>query len=375
MARRRLVVPSSEEVAGLRAEAAGAARLQRHTAPVAQVVGDAAEAHGRAFDEARAQAAELARVDADGLLMRALPLERVDAEHLTRDRLIVDADDIATLRESIRVHGQRTAIEVTSPARPDGQFGLISGWRRLLALRELFATTSDPAFATIKALVRLPTSSQSAYVAMVEENEVRADLSHYERGRIAVVAAERGVFESAAAAVDALFGAASPAKRSKIRSFARIHEALGTTLEHPTAIGERLGLRLAETLRRIPAERLEAELAAAGPFVDAAAELAALTACLDAPDIAEPAAPSEEGETVAAPRRGRPRGASTAAADFVVDLRPGVQLVRRQFADDRLELRLSGPELSIALADAAATALREVLASLDDDERTSSADE
>lgn len=51
---------------------------------------------------------------------------------------------------------------------------------------------------------------------MVEENEVRANLSHYERGRIAVLAAEQGHFTHVEEAVARLSGAASKAKRSKI---------------------------------------------------------------------------------------------------------------------------------------------------------------
>jgi hypothetical protein len=80
---------------------------------------------------------------------------------------------------------------------------------------------------------------------MVEENEIRAGMSFYERARLAAEAAKLGIYPDPAAAIAALFASASPAKRSKIGSFVRVHEALGDALRYPTAIPERLGLALA----------------------------------------------------------------------------------------------------------------------------------
>lgn len=74
-------------------------------------------------------------------------------------------------------------------------------------------------------------------------------LSQYERGRIAVVAKGQGAFKSVEAAVNKLFPAASKAKRSKIRSFALVHEELGDLLKFPTALSERAGLRLAGAVK------------------------------------------------------------------------------------------------------------------------------
>jgi ParB family chromosome partitioning protein len=100
----------------------------------------------------------------------------------------------------------------------------------------------------VLAVLRRPDTAAEAYVAMVEENEIRAGLSYYERARVAARAAEAGVFEDASAAIDALFATASKAKRSKIRSFVRIYEALDDWLAYPSAIPERLGLKLAKAL-------------------------------------------------------------------------------------------------------------------------------
>lgn len=100
---------------------------------------------------------------------------------------------------------------------------------------------------------------------MVEENEVRANLSHYECRGIAVPAAEQGHFAHVEEAVARLFGAASKAKRSKIRSFAMVHEELGDMLAFPEELTEKNGLRLAAALRQGVEGELRAALAAQSP--------------------------------------------------------------------------------------------------------------
>jgi len=153
---------------------------------------------------------------------------------------------LVTLKSSISAHGQRTPIEVVET---ENGYGLISGWRRLAALTALYKAGSDPRFAKIKALIRTPQDAGEAYVSMIEENEIRVGLSYYERARIAVLAAERGAFASAEDAVDVLYASGSRAKRSKIRSFMAVHEALGEALQFPTTIPERLGLKIAAALK------------------------------------------------------------------------------------------------------------------------------
>jgi ParB family chromosome partitioning protein len=96
---------------------------------------------------------------------------------------------------------------------------------------------------------------------MVEENEIRADLTHYERGRIAVIAAGQGAYKDVEDAVNHLFQAASKAKRSKVRSFALIHEALGDLLHFPEQLTEKAGLRLASALRNGEIRQFRAALA------------------------------------------------------------------------------------------------------------------
>jgi hypothetical protein len=117
---------------------------------------------------------------------------------------------------------------------------------------------------------------------MVEENEIRLGLSHYERARVAALATARGVFPTEDAALRALFATASRPKRSRIRAFLDIFHALDGTLRFPAHLPERLGLALVERLRAGEAPRIAAALAAADPATPEA-ELAALTALLATP--------------------------------------------------------------------------------------------
>lgn len=269
--------------------------------PVARAAAEAAEASAEALRAAR----RLAEAEAEGRLLLDLPLDAVEAGHLARDRApnAVPDEDEAALIASIRAHGQRSPAEVVRLG--PGRYGLISGWRRLAALRTLHRETGEPRFGVIRALLRGEGADgrvdPSAYVAMVEENEIRVGLTPYERGRIAVIAAERGAFLTPEQAVDALFAAASRAKRSKIRSFAELHQALGKWLLHPAAIPERLGLKLAEALRGPAPGRLALFRTVEGgdPYRSAAQERRLLERALAAAESA--------GEDAVSPaKRGRP---------------------------------------------------------------------
>lgn len=256
--------------------------------PVARI---AAEAATQAALDDLADELRLAREE--GRMLLDLPLAAIDARHLSRDRMHLDPEEMAALTASIRDRGQQTPIEVVALA--DGRYGLISGARRLAALTALWDQTGDARFSRIRALLRQSGSAPDAYLAMVEENEIRADLSFYERGRLAHEAARIGVFDSPAAAVKALFVHVSASKRSKILSFVALHEALGAALRFPEAIPEKLGLALVKAIGADPgfAPAVAQALAVAAPR-DAAAERAVLERAL-APKSAEAgrAAPDE----------------------------------------------------------------------------------
>ena len=213
--------------------------------PIAQVASDAATR--AALDEVTDVLRDARQ---EGRLIEALPLEAVNAHYLVRDRLVQDDDEMAALMASIRARGQQTPIEVTALPVPDHgpAYGLITGWRRLTALNRLYQETSDTRFSTIKALVVNPDTVQDAYVAMVEENEIRVNLSLFERANIARRAAEEGIFPTARHAVLGLFESTTRSKRSKIHSFVTLVQALDSVLRFPAAIPEKLGLTLARAL-------------------------------------------------------------------------------------------------------------------------------
>ncbi len=230
----------------------------RAAPPVAQVAG--ATAAQAALEEL---SGELRAARAEGRLVQDLPLDAIEETYLVRDRMAADDADMEALKESLKVRGQQTPIEVVELT--DGRYGLISGWRRMTALRALVQETGEARFATVRAFLRQPQSASDAYVAMVEENEIRVGLSYYERARIVARAAEQGVYPDEAAALRGLFASASRAKRSKIGSFIAIYHAMDDHLQFPSAIPERLGLSIAKVLKEDPkaASRLAKGMAAA----------------------------------------------------------------------------------------------------------------
>ena len=245
------------------------------SAPIAQVANAAAtEASLRELSDMVTEARR------DGRLAQKLPLAAIDEAYLVRDRVAVDDGEMDVLKTSLRNRGQQTPIEVIATDDPN-RFGLISGWRRLKALHALFEETGDPAFETVLVVERQPDTAADAYLSMVEENEIRSGLSHYERARVAAKAVQMGVFETEKQALLALFGSVSRSKRSKIRSFLTIFKALDDVLLFPAALGERLGLALSKALETDPdlANRLAQDLKASA-VPDAATEGQLLQAAL-----------------------------------------------------------------------------------------------
>lgn len=342
MAKRRRLTPLPPETADLSAAAPspgleskamfplGVARMV--PSPIARVAGEAAAAS--ALQELTA---EIAEARAGGRLVQAIPLGEVDAGHLVRDRLETGGEEeMAPLLESLAARGQQVPIEVVDlgAGRAGPRYGLISGWRRLAALRRLHAATGEARFAKVLALLRRPEGAAEAYLAMVEENEIRLGLSHYERARIVARAAEEGVFPNEAEALKALFAAASRARRSKIGAFLPLYRALDGRLRFPAAIPERLGLDLARALEADPgfAPRLAERLRKAAPAT-AAEELALLSRALKG--LAEPGAPAPAASPAPAPAPA-PAAAAPAAAEVALS----------EEADG--SLRLSGPGVTPA---------------------------
>lgn len=273
MARRKRLDPAELAASRPAPEPKSMGMPEAAAPPIARVAGESAGGGARA----------LAMADEAGRLIHAIPLTSINMSHLTRDRIKSTDEGMQSLRASIMAHGQRMPVEVMqSDAQPPYHFGLISGYRRMQAVMELAAEhPGDTRFTTIKAFIRQPDDLRGAYVAMVEENEIREDVSHFERARVALMATQAEVFESVEEAVNALYAAGSKARRSKIRSFVSVVQELGSTLTYPQSVNERLGLRLAEAIRAGQGARLVQALTE-GSFDDAAGQNAVLEAALSA---------------------------------------------------------------------------------------------
>ena len=223
--------------------------------------------------------------EAEGRVVKKIALSDIDRDRLERDRRHIDAEELDALAASIEARGQQMPIEVM--ATEEGRFALISGLRRLMALDTLGAVD-------VLAFVRRPDSAAEAYVAMVEENEIRSDLSFYERAAIAWEATDAGVFPDAGQAVAVLFGNAPPAKRWKIHKFGTIHALLGDVLKFPEALPEKFGLALVERLGSdLPFFRRLKDRLRKTPARDAASERATLESAMR-DGKAAPAKPAKE---------------------------------------------------------------------------------
>ena len=346
--RKRLTPAQTDYLASAPATAAPETKSGLGSAPTAPIAQVAGEASTRAALSDLVEMVEIAR--AKGLVIEEIPLTAIDDRHLVRDRLVQDEDEMEALTTSIRARGQQTPVELVELSEPAGgrTHGLVSGWRRVTALKRLYNEASDPAFATVKALVIRPESAQDAYVAMVEENEIRVNLSFYERARIAVRAMKEGVYPNQRAALQGLFANATRSKRSKIGSFIALVDALDAVLHYPASISEKLGLAIVREITRDPGftnmlkERLQT-----GNRDTAGAEMRILSnAVLEVQKPKEPA-----NQPVIEPERPRVRTGTQHGAGERINtvIRPGVHMA---YTPDRNRIELSGDHVTETLMEA-----------------------
>ncbi len=342
--RRRLTAPDMAELERLEKDFTPGLETKSMVPPIAQVAAEAAAntAVGTAEERVhlaqdKADAIRFRAAEEAGLVVKEIPLSEISTDYFSRDRIDLDPAQMAELVASLRNHGQRTPIEVMQLPDQTG-YGLISGWRRWSALTQLFNETGSPDFSVIQAFIRVPEHASDAYIAMVEENEIRANLSHYERGRLAVVSASQGVFQSVEDAVDHLFSAASKSKRSKIRSFATIHEELGDVLTFPTKLTERAGLQLAISLRVQGAEpfrRALVEKELPTPQAEAAVLDRVIAAATGAKDLSRGGRPATKTRVV---EKLQPLALSEGGQVFA------------ELSEDRLTITVTGKTLSADVA-------------------------
>ena len=361
--RRRLEAPGAAELADLEAGFAAKPTPDRIGlgAPIAQIAGEIARVAdpldvekrvSNARDSVDAEAWRLAQIE--GRVITEIGLDSIDMEHMMRDRMVVEASEIEELKFSIRANGLRLPIEVVALA--DGRYGLISGWRRLNALQQMQA--EDPhATYTVKAFIRPPHETGALYTAMVEENELRAQITPYERGRIAVMSARLGAFVDTEAAIETIFAAASKAKRSKIRSFALVHEELGDMLQFPTDLSERNGLRLAYALREGFGQQLRAALRGS-PRSGPTYEWALLEPIVSASEAVERLPDTTQPNRGGRPRKqfDRPREAPEALANGIT--------MQGVYHEDGYSIRLRGAVVDAEMVDLLMDELRRLLSPL-----------
>jgi len=209
-----------------------------------------------------------------------IPLEQIRDDALMRDRSALDPGPLGELVNSIMIDGLRQPIEVWELAEPDGAFryGLISGLRRLTAFRELAGGGPGRDFSRIPAFVRRPADIPAAMAAMIAENEVRAEIAPWDKGRLIVDTTLAGIFPTYDAAIAGLYPYVDRQRRSRLRAFALVYDeladsGLATPQRLTVARMERLAAALrgglAAAIRDCLAEHrgegLESQWAALGP--------------------------------------------------------------------------------------------------------------
>ena len=193
---------------------------------------------------------------------RPVPLEAIDPVALPRDRTGLDPEPLAELERSILASGLRQPIEIFPLAAPQGaqRFGLLTGLRRLTAFEALHARTGDPRFAAIPAFLRAPAGMAAALAAMVEENEIRAGLSPFERGLTILRARDAGAFPTLDAAVEGLHPHADRMKRARLRTLAQFAETMDGQLTAPETLSQARCLRIARAIEAGFGEPIRAAL-------------------------------------------------------------------------------------------------------------------
>lgn len=267
-----------------------AARRERRSGPMGAAgreVGESLTAATEAQVEVRRRNAADAKAwrdaEADGRVLSRVPLDAIHVDDLPRDRLKLDdvasSDEMDELKASIRARGQREPMEVYRDA--EGRLQLKKGWRRLTALRSLHQETGDARFA--EAVCRIDGEERGRvdlYIDMVEENAVREDLSFAEMAQLAIEAQRDPAcgFATHDDAVRRLYGSLHKMKRSNIRQFVTLMEAVGDVLQWPKAVGRDLGANVGRKLRDRPdlVSGLRAALVEAQSLQDQSAALHAI---------------------------------------------------------------------------------------------------
>ncbi|WCE68607.1 ParB N-terminal domain-containing protein (plasmid) [Sulfitobacter faviae] len=223
---------------------------------MASAIAETAEAtHARADAKAAiraendALAHEHVRLKKLGLITDQIQTSEVLTSKLTRDGSANVVPGLDELKDSIKADGLLNPIRVE---KTENGFDLIQGYRRLSAFRQLAEETGDPRYSRIPAaMVPRGEPLVGLYRKMVDENLIRKDLSFGEMTHLALsYAGDEGI--GAAEAVSSLYASALKQKRTYIRQFARVLEALEGAVRYPEAIPRALGLDLYKLIEGRP---------------------------------------------------------------------------------------------------------------------------
>lgn len=287
---------------------------RRRPGPMAVAGRESAEAMTRIVEEQteqrrrNAEEAEAWRsAQAEGLVLVRLPLGSIGLDDLPRDRMALDAvaqsEAMEELKTSIRARGQREPIEVFEG--PDGRRHLKTGWRRLEALRQLNAESPDGGFDTVLARIERRRVDRAAlYVGMVEENAIREDVSFAEMAHVAIAMARdpQTAATTPDEAVTQLYASLHKTKRSTIRRFVELIEAVGAALVDARAVPKHLGGEAARLLQGAP-ERIARLRGALEAATDAASQNGALAAFIAAETSGAPTDASSPAAAAVARRK------------------------------------------------------------------------
>ncbi|TMM50565.1 ParB/RepB/Spo0J family partition protein [Sulfitobacter sabulilitoris] len=252
----------------------------------------------------------------NGQIVGLIDIGSVKMSKLIRDRSGTRDPELEELKASIRALGLSNPIHVEEV---EGGFELIQGFRRLTAYRELFHETGEARFARIPATLQAKGAQlDQLYRRMVDENLVRRDISFAEMAQLAMsYAARTPEIRSSADAVDDLFASAGRQKRSYIRHFATLLDALGQDLKFPEVIPRATGLALVRLIEGN--DRAAGQIRAvlnARPDRDAAGELAILRSAASGgaakPAVSKAPAPKSSSKTTI--KLNRPEGVAKCTA-------------------------------------------------------------
>lgn len=189
--------------------------------------------------------------------MQLIPLDAIDATALPRDRATLDPEALTALFHSILRDGLRQPIEVY---QTETGYALISGLRRLTAFQRLPALKQTPDSALIPAFIRQPADIPQALAQMVAENEIRAEITPWEKAALLSECTFQGHFPTPEAAIAQLYPDLSPSARSRLRDVLLVHDELGPWLTEPRTYSLRQFLRIAMALKAGFGELLETAL-------------------------------------------------------------------------------------------------------------------